>query len=86
VKNKAIQLEMLLRSYMYKMCMCTATYFDFIFVLRLLIAMFFTSEDACTVCVICAILILLTYLLNRERKRADTIGTVLVPWAGHLQC
>jgi len=23
---------------------------------------------------------------NRERKCADTIGTVLVPWAGHFQC
>jgi len=22
----------------------------------------------------------------RERKCADTIGTVLVPWAGHFQC
>ena len=25
-------------------------------------------------------------LLNRERKCADTIGTVLVHWAGHFQC
>ena len=24
--------------------------------------------------------------LNRQRKCADTIGTVLVPWAGHFQC
>ena len=23
---------------------------------------------------------------NRERKRADTFGTVLVHWAGHFQC
>ena len=23
---------------------------------------------------------------HRERKCADTIGTVLVPWAGHFQC
>jgi len=23
---------------------------------------------------------------NRERKCADTIGTVLVPWAGHFHC
>ena len=23
---------------------------------------------------------------DREQKGADTIGTVLVPWAGHLQC
>ena len=23
---------------------------------------------------------------NRERKCADTIGTVLVPWTGHFQC
>jgi len=23
---------------------------------------------------------------NRERKCADTIGTVLIPWAGHFQC
>ena len=23
---------------------------------------------------------------NRERKCADTIGAVLVPWAGHFQC
>ena len=22
----------------------------------------------------------------RERKCADTIGTVLLPWAGHFQC
>jgi len=22
----------------------------------------------------------------RERKCADTVGTVLVPWAGHFQC
>ena len=26
------------------------------------------------------------YLAYRERKCADTIGTVLVPWAGHFQC
>ena len=25
-------------------------------------------------------------LQNRECKCADTIGTVLVTWAGHLQC
>ena len=24
--------------------------------------------------------------VNRERKCADTTGTVLVPWAGHFQC
>ena len=23
---------------------------------------------------------------NRERKRADTVGTVPVPWADHFQC
>jgi len=23
---------------------------------------------------------------NRERECADTIDTVLVPWAGHFQC
>jgi len=23
---------------------------------------------------------------ERERKCADTTGTVLVPWAGHIQC
>jgi len=23
---------------------------------------------------------------NRERKRADTIGTVLAPWVGYFQC
>jgi len=23
---------------------------------------------------------------NRERKCADTVGTVLVTWAGHFQC
>ena len=23
--------------------------------------------------------------MYRERKRADTIGTVLVPWTGHFQ-
>ena len=23
---------------------------------------------------------------HRERKCADTVGTVLVPWSGHLQC
>ena len=23
---------------------------------------------------------------HRERKCADTIGTMLVPWAGHFQC
>ena len=23
---------------------------------------------------------------DRKRKCADTIGTVLVPWAGHFQC
>jgi len=23
---------------------------------------------------------------NRERKCADTIGTVLLPWAGYFQC
>ena len=22
----------------------------------------------------------------RKRKRADTTGTMLVPWAGHFQC
>jgi len=22
----------------------------------------------------------------RERKNVDTVGTVLVPWAGHFQC
>jgi len=27
-----------------------------------------------------------TFAPNRERKRADTIGTVLVPWAGHFRC
>jgi len=26
------------------------------------------------------------YVRNRERKCADTTGTVLVPWAGHFQC
>jgi len=25
-------------------------------------------------------------VVNRERKCADTTGTVLVPWAGHFQC
>jgi len=24
--------------------------------------------------------------VNRERKCADTIGTLLVPWAGNFQC
>jgi len=27
-----------------------------------------------------------TRYLDRERKRADIIGTVPVPWAGHFQC
>ena len=28
----------------------------------------------------------MVYVNNRERKCADTIDTVLVPWTGHLQC
>ena len=28
----------------------------------------------------------LARLAYRERKCADTTGTVLVPWAGHFQC
>jgi len=27
-----------------------------------------------------------TPLFNMERKRADTINTVLILWAGHFQC